>query len=196
MHITYCVGKLAVRGFAVLFVAYLASACASPSWTEENSWSFRFHPSETDLGPGGESGADDSTLDITLVMSGHLICGHYDGTIARQQPKTDAFYFVGSLSSGVAHVYFPNDFSGVKGDNGEATITWNRSTLRWIVTRPPRTENYIYLDNVLSPVRPDSRAIKRLESKCASIRRVFWQIDKHNAIDAVSRINALKFDVD
>jgi hypothetical protein len=146
--------------------------------------------------PVTDSGPADSTLDITLVMSGNLVCGHYDGTVARQQAKTDSFYFVGNESNGVAHVYFPNDFSGVTADNGEATITWNHSMLHWAVTKLPRTENYIYLDNNLSPTRDDNRLVERLKSKCASIMRIFRRIDKRNAADAILKINMLKSNVD
>ena len=172
-----------------LSAALQASVNAAPEKVHEGSW----HWVDDDLirDDDGYAVSDTiSTLDVTLVVFEKVVCGSYDGALGLRQPKSSSFDFIGFQSNGVAHVYFPNTFSGVPDDNGAANVDQKGATLRWAITQEPKTEDYLFTNETLAPIHSDRKEIKRLKEKCSAIARSFGDVNAQNAHRAVARFNA------
>lgn len=157
---------------------------------QESSW-LREDPAVEDFGGGEQVSSGISSDDLFLMKIGDIVCGRFDSTEGRFQPKSDYVLFVGFRGGKTsAHVYFVDDWWGTP-DPGEADITQRGTTLKWVMTRAPSRG---YLTSNVELKRGESGVsdifLTSLSLGCAAIAHDFGELDQNNANDALKRLNA------
>jgi hypothetical protein len=157
----------------ILFSIFCATANAHPPSVRDGSWRWS-------INSGDE-------IEITLVVSGKVVCGTYNGLVGS---KNSGFYFAGyQAKDGRIHVYFPNGYTGALDDIGEADIRQNGNVLKWVLTQDTKGENYVDDDKDLHSTRPDVESRTELKKECPAIAHEFGEIDKDNAHEAAAKMN-------